>query len=62
MKTTYYRMLAIDEVWRATTKQAKKKLNGLAERMPDIMQAIPPREARELIAAGKKYRKIQDTI
>lgn len=62
MKTTYYRMLAIDEVWRATTKQAKKKLNGLAERMPDIMQAIPPREVRELIAAGKKYRKIQDTI
>lgn len=62
MKTTYYRMLAIDEVWRATTKQAKKKLNGLAERMPNIIQAIPPRKARELIAAGKKYRKIQDTI
>lgn len=57
MKTTYYRMLAIDEVWRATTKQAKKKLNGLAERMPGIMQAISPREARELIAAGKNTEK-----
>mgnify|MGYP004473245429 CR=1 FL=1 len=62
MKTTYYRMLAIDEIWRATTKQAKKKLNGLAERMPDIMQAISPREARELIATGKKYRKIQNIM
>ena len=62
MKTTYYKMLAIDEVWRATTDRAKKKLSGLAERMPDMVQAIPPREARELIAVGKKYQKIKNII
>ena len=62
MKTTYYRMLAIDEVWRATTDRAQEKIKRLAERMPDRIKPLPPKEARELIAAKKEYWKIRDIM
>lgn len=62
MKTTYYLVIYNGVVVRATTKIAQEKIKRLAERMPDRIKPLPPKEARELIAAKREYWKIQDIM
>lgn len=65
MDTTYFLSKTKDStiVVRATTKQAKQKLSRLASVRPDSIEAVAPKEAKELIAKnGGIYWKIKDII
>ena len=62
VKTTYYLITASGSVVRATTKKAQEKLSRLANIQPGILRPIPPKEAKQLIAAGAVYEKLKDVI
>ena len=62
VKTTYYLVTVSGTVVRATTKRAQEKIRRIVELHPGAIRPLPPKEARELIAAKREYWKIQDLM
>lgn len=62
MITTYYLITATGVVARATTPTAKKKLWRLSDTHPGALKPLSPKEAKQLITAGREYWKIKNVM
>lgn len=62
IETTYYLVTATGVVVRSTTARAQKKLKHLVEINPAALRPLPPKEAKQLVAAAREYWKVKDVL